>query len=138
MDYANGHPVRVDGPRAGLSGQRRDVDRAGRELKFRCPRDRFRIPAVGLEDRNGSLGAARDRERIVRCEELGAGRRDFHRGRVRAERHGASDWCGGERCGSRAGRRHLDEEDEGEREGHENTHDEKGRVAVPPIGSAGG
>src|SRR5438445_381029 len=38
-------------------------------------------------------------------------------------------------CG--AGRRHLDEEDEGEREGHENTHDEKGRVAVPPVGSAG-
>jgi len=63
---------------------------------------------------------------------MGTGCGNFRLGRIGAERHGATDWDGRGHGRARAGRRQLDEEEHRERKRHENTNDEKGRVAVPP------
>src|SRR2546422_9382594 len=63
---------------------------------------------------------------------MGTGCGNFRLDRIRAERHRATDWDGRGRGQARAGRRQLDEEEHPERKPHENTNDEKGRVAVPP------
>src|SRR5207245_10604855 len=76
------------------------------------------------DSRKGELDA-----RIV---EMRKGCSNFWLGRNAAERHGATDWDARGHGRARAGRRQLHEEEHRERKRHENTNDEKGRVAVPP------
>ena len=91
VDHADSHPDRIQGPWDRIVPKRRNVHGPGRELKFRCPRERLRVSSVRPEDRQSSVEAACDGERSVRFEELGTRRVDFRLGRVGAERPGAAD-----------------------------------------------
>src|SRR5207249_3068284 len=116
VDHADSHPDRIKGPWDRIVPKRRNVHGPGRELKFRCPRERLRVSSVRPEDRQSSVEAACDGERSVRFEELGTRRVDFRLGRVGAERQGAADYRNiTDRFMLRTGRWQLDEEEHRDR-----------------------